>query len=174
MDWYEVVAGLSSLEQCDLIPALPVPILVDLRYPIDPAGQEAQPEFWNVMVLSQGCDLEHGKVPSVLVARYVEWRELRQSEPQNGKKYRSKLRSGQLLPQLVLPPHERPPVQDWAVVDFRELATVEYRYVSDYLNTLDNRLRIRPQFRHTYIDGFCTWLSRPDCLDELQDFDALQ
>lgn len=31
-------------------------------------------------------------------------------------------------------------------------------------------LRVKPEFRHTFVDGFATWLARPDCFDQLQDF----
>ena len=172
-----MVRAEPTLHQCDLLPALPVPILKDLPHPRDLGREEtrrqpARPEFWNVMVLSQTCDIEQEKVDQVLLARYVELSKLSKSESQSGAKWRRKLRSGQLLPQLVLPPHAKEPTQDWSVVDFRVLVTLDLSYVMAHAASCEERLRIKPEFRHAYIGGFSSWIARPDHLDQLADFDS--
>ncbi len=175
MDWYEVLSTEPSLHQCDLLPALPIPLLAGLPSPVD-LGEEAQgpyvqPEYWGVMVLTQSCDVENRKVPRVLLARYVEWREIRASEQQTGKGYRKKLRSGAAVPQMVLPPHGGDPALDWSVVDFRQVVTLDLEYVEAHVASLQRRLRIRPERRQAYVHGFSAWISRPDYLDRLAPFD---
>lgn len=100
VDWYETTVG-SRLEQGDLLPKI-------TAIQPKPNGPEDEEEDFqrgvavdaSVIVLTQTCDLEQGKVGEVLLAQVLPWIVLLKKEVKEGnesiksRKFREKLVEG--------------------------------------------------------------------------------
>ena len=75
-DWYEVVHG-AELRQGDLLTDCPVFTLsVDAGYPLPPDYEPmVLAESYDLVILTQSCDLDNDKVEEVLLAPFAAWDE---------------------------------------------------------------------------------------------------
>ncbi len=77
--WYQIV-DVQTLEQCDLLPKVPVLTITNASVPPDNAWRpEVEPVYTDLMVLSQSCDLDRPTFTTVLLARYQSWTQIVQA-----------------------------------------------------------------------------------------------
>jgi hypothetical protein len=71
-DWYEVANGIY-LEQGDLLRACRVPIATQAAPETENAEFDVEVKFVDLIVLTQSCDLAHGKLDTLLLGRVYTW-----------------------------------------------------------------------------------------------------
>jgi hypothetical protein len=138
--WFGLVEG-GDLEQGDLIVSCPFDR-------VESPG-EADRKTFDVIVLSQSCDLAHGKLEWVQVCPFWELESLaRDVEFFRGKRGREELRRGNipgyhLLNRCDLP--DKP--TDFRVVDFRMQFAVNPVVLKTLASGQQQRLRLLPPYR---------------------------
>jgi hypothetical protein len=73
-EWFEITNG-RSLRQCDILRDCPViRIARKLEWPIDTSTPiPIRFDTYDVVVLTQSCDLENDKVEDILMAQVLAW-----------------------------------------------------------------------------------------------------
>ena len=156
--WYSVVATDEPLAQGDLFEVCPV--LVPQVPWTDEREFEADIQVYDVVVMSQSCDLQHGKLDLVLVCPV--WNLTLFGEENSHyatSKGRETLRRGdapgyQLLNRCELEGYER----DFRVVDFRNVYGVPFGYLT--ARTDAPRLRLLPPYREHLAQAFARFFMR--------------
>jgi hypothetical protein len=159
--WYVTVEGNQPLMQGDFVSNCPV--VVPSRA-IDKDTKEINAEIseYDVIIMSQSCDLVQGKLDLVLLSPF--W-ELRQFENQNGffasPRGKEELRRGNvtgyhLLNKCVLKGFET----DFLVVDFRTVYSVPLDLLIELAQKNGRRLRLKPPYREHLSQAFARFFMR--------------
>jgi hypothetical protein len=130
-DCYEVTGG-ESLLQGDILANCPVFSVSDrLLWPLAANAEiEVEAKLFDLMVMTQSCELEDEKGEDILLAQLVSWTDVVHTEVARGnqgvrsRKFRKLLVDGN-VPGLSLL-HKRPssPGLPWSVLDFHRLLTL--------------------------------------------------
>ena len=165
--WYEQLSsGDRELLQGDLIPFCPV--LIPPKA-ISPGGEyDLDVVEYDVTIVSQSCDLEQGKVDNVLVCPYYPFREyirngLRAEEQASKKavsKYFDDLRKGNQPNYHLLNQAAELGINDYLVVDFRNVFAVHIDFLKAHVETLNNRVRLLPPYREHLSQAFARFFMR--------------
>ena len=172
--WYEAVAADAGLLQGDLI--LDCPLLVWKQDP-ELKGAGADEELaglfeivaGDVVVMTQACDLEQGKVSEVVVCSMHSLEEMRklwaQKQPGAGEKawqkFFEKINSGSVWNLAVLNRGEVDGLKTpHRVVDFHEIATLPLIYLQRIAAKRGPRLRLRPPYREHLSQSFARYFMR--------------
>ena len=168
--WYEIVSG-NELRQGDLIvgcPALLLPenFLLSVNEPLQAVS--VVPELWNVVVLTQSCDLANQKISRVLVCPYRPLSvahelipEDKRSKEKNRQAFFEQVRRG-IQPNLHMlaasqePEHE----QEIQILDFREVFTVPGELLRQLAVHNGTRLRLIPPYREHLAQAFARFFMR--------------
>ena len=129
-DWYEVIEGMS-LQQGDILRDCPVfAISGSALWPLEVAADvEIEAKVFDLVVMTQSCDLENEKVEDVLLAQLVAWPDAvrvevaRGNEAVRSRKFRKLLIDGNVPGLSLLHQRSSRPVLPWSVVDFHRLFT---------------------------------------------------
>lgn len=155
--WYRLVKG-TDLAQGDLLPECPVVI---------PASQvademQARVVFYDVVIMSQSCDLAHGKLDLVLVCPFWALREMEsRSEFLASRAGKEALRQGNmtgyhLLNRCGIPGHET----DCLVVDFRNVYGVPFDFLRSFAEAKGDRVRLLSPYKEHLSQGFARFFMR--------------
>ena len=165
--WYEQVSsGNAELAQGDLIPNCP--IVIPPRT-LQPDGEyEFDVVEYDVVIVSQSCDLENDKVENVLVCPYYTFRQfikdtLRTEEQASKKaitKYADDLRKGNQPNYHLLNQDAELGIADYLVVDFRNVFAVHIDFLRTHAETLENRIRLLPPYREHLSQAFARFFMR--------------
>jgi hypothetical protein len=157
--WYIVVAGEETLLQGDFINSCPVvipPVAVELgKVPADVIE-------YDVVVMSQSCDLEQRKIDLVLVCPL--W-SLEEFEDKNSyyrsRKRKEALRRGYSPGYHLLNKCEIDGFKtDYLVVDFRSVYSVPFDSTLDLVRKRGRRLRLLPPYREHLSQAFARFFMR--------------
>ncbi|HEY7054727.1 MAG TPA: hypothetical protein VH496_21700 [Mycobacterium sp.] len=160
--WYDLVND-ELLEQGDLLQQFP--ILVALPIPDEtPEGMtlDATMREYDVVILTQSCDLVQGKVENVLVCPHFSVEELAPTVAElNNKNGRQRVRQGAIAGLHVIPPcpiagHER----SARIVNFKQVSTMPFDLVSQYANRRKPRVRLLPPYREHLAQAFARFIMR--------------
>lgn len=160
--WYGVINGYEDLMQGDFMYECPIiiPSTVNLA---DGMDIDAIVKNYNVVIMSQSCDMKYKKVTLVLVCPFWPLGEY-------SKKY-SHLKSDNLKEAMrrgYLPGHHLLAkcdldgfrVDDYLVVDFRSVFSVPISYLSEKAKSQEKRLRLNPPFREHLSQAFARFFMR--------------
>jgi hypothetical protein len=160
--WYEPVDD-GSLEQGDLLERFPV---LMARPVSEIRGGRTEVEGtvreYDVVVLTQSCDLVQGKVENVLVCPHYAIEELASAVPElAGRKGRERIRQGvvpslHLIPPCRIPGYER----EARVVNFRQIATMPFDVVRHHAQNQGPRIRLLPPYREHLAQAFARFIMR--------------
>ncbi len=179
--WYEVVEANVSLTQGDLIfdcpllawqekdrlPLLDVASINSLKHRIEVYRED-------VIVMTQACDLEHGKIENVVLCPHLPlsafrqiwqtWMMGRQQSPSEKawKRTCEDIANGYVWNQAFLNRAELPNMQtEIRVVDFHDVFTIPRNFLEDLLKERQsNRLRLRPPYREHLSQAFARFFMR--------------
>lgn len=156
--WYEVVDNNTSLSQGDFFTSCP--IVVPTTKPED-GKMSANIVEYDVVVMSQACDLEHRKVDLVLVCPVSPLTEYENLEPLRGAKGKEKLRQGyfpgyHLLNECKIEGFEG----NFLVVDFRNVYGVPFDNLEKMVKEREKRLRLLPPYREHLSQAFARFFMR--------------
>jgi hypothetical protein len=158
---YRIVRD-HSLEQGDIFPGFG--IIVPSLTEQDAKAQTEEDSLlvdvveFNVIVLSQSCDLENDKIENVIVCPIFELAELTGRFPGYNKK---NLKRGHYPGVYILPPCEiARHVQLARIVSFRQAWTTPFSQVRKAALTTDDRVRLQPPYREHLAQAFGRFVMR--------------
>lgn len=166
--WYTLVDSSENLQQGDFIFDCPIVIPPDKFE----GNQEATVKKYNVIVMSQSCDLEYGKLEIVLVCPY--WSLSKFGEKKSfykGKEGKEFLRRGYQPSYHLLDKssYEGMP-DDFIVVDFRNVFGVQFNFLSDYTKRVGKRIRLLSPFREHLSQAFARFFMRVGLPSDIPEF----
>ncbi len=160
-DWYDV-ANEDVIHQGDILSSFPVPVVAELPWPI-PDGHKPAVDllYYDLVVMTQSCDLVNDKVDEVLFAQVIVWEKvLATGDHFKKKEFRSSLVNGNVPPLSLLAKREEAPAIPWAVVNFHRLFTVPKGFVRRDAAACGPRLRLRSPYREHLSQAFARYFMR--------------
>lgn len=172
--WYEVVDGQTPLLQGDFILNCP---LLAWKADAEIKGANEEEELkaqWevisdDVIVMTQGCDLEQGKVTEVVVCSMHSLADLREAwektqsshKDKNWQGFFKKMRDGYVWNYTVLNRGEAGGLKtDHRVVDFHSISTLPLKYLSTVAARRGPRLRLRSPYCEHLSQSFARYFMR--------------
>ena len=161
--WWEVVQG-SQLAQGDYLTDCVVPMM-PAHFAASEATREGtvvqfDAEIFDLIVLTQSCDLEQGKAPFVAAAPIVTLDEFERTNPTFKKDWES-VRKGRregfhLLASIRDPLENR----EALVVDFRQIHSLPVGYLTTHAARLGKRRRLRSPYLEHFSQSFARFFMR--------------
>lgn len=156
--WYKVVTEKNDLMQGDFITDCPIII------PPSEISDDIKVRIINydVVIMSQSCDLVQRKVDLVLVCPIWPLSEFeKRSDFFRGRKGKEALRHGnvpgyQLLNKCEINGFDT----DFLVVDFRSVYSVPFNFLTELIPKKGNRLRLLPPYREHLSQAFARFFMR--------------
>jgi hypothetical protein len=175
--WYEVLKYSSQIRQGDFVPHCPIfvpPANLNTELIITGTEVDISLKKLNSIVVSQSCDLEYDKVEIVLVCPYYTleyfFSELPLSESTgNGRKKKIEaLKQGNLPGYHLLNKDLDCGLDDYSVVDFKNVYGVNYDFLKSYADTIPNRQRLLPPYREHLSQAFARFFMRVGLPNDIQ------
>lgn len=158
--WYRAVPGESTLEQGDFLQNCPV-VVPPAKYE---AGEETTVDIaeYNVIVMSQSCDIAQGKVDLILVCPVWSLVDFGGSnEIFKGNSGKEKLRRGEVVGYYLLNRCEEEDFEaDFQVADFRATYSVDANFLQEFAREQPWRLRLLPPYREHLSQAFARFFMR--------------
>lgn len=157
--WYEVVEGNEPLLQGDFINSCSI---VVPPKPIKLGKVPAEVIEYDVVVMSQSCDLEQKKLELVLVCPIWPLNEFGEKNPYyKSRKGKEALRQGyspgyHLLHSCKIDGFEK----NYLVVDFRSVYSIPFDSLIDLVKRRGKRLRLLPPYREHLSQAFARFFMR--------------
>jgi hypothetical protein len=156
--WYEIVEG-DSLLQGDFINQCPIvlpPSTIEL------GKVRAEVIEYDVVIMSQSCDLEQKKLELVLVCPIWSLTEFEKKNPSfKIGKMKESLRRGYLPGYHLLNKCEMDGFQtDYLIVDFRSVYSVPFDLLLELSRKRGKRLRLLPPYREHLSQAFARFFMR--------------
>lgn len=156
--WYQQIIKSDNIEQGDLIIDCPI-IIPPCKIEV---GDEPEIEIKliNSIILSQSCDLEANKIEIVLVCPYYPLKEFIENLPEDQqakktiKKHIENLKKGFLVGYHLLNKYQDLGIDDYLVVDFKNVYGVEINNLKDIAEKQDLRIRLNPPYREHLSQAF--------------------
>ncbi len=176
-EWYEVAEG-ASLLQGDLLKDCPLPRFTE-HLPSPLAGGtklDVTIDTFDLVIMSQSCDLVNDKIEEVLLARRVAWSELvREQESHNptlrSAKFRKILVDGNIPGMALLHKRDSAPAIPWSIVDFHQLLVAPKSYLKRFALVTGPRLRLRSPYREHLAQAFARYFMRVGLLLDARAFE---
>jgi hypothetical protein len=169
--WYTVVDSEEMLQQGDFVLDCPI-IIPPEKFIGTKESQEVFGNTYDVIIMSQSCDLQHEKLKIVLVCPFWHLSDFAEKNDfYKGKKGKNILRQG-LKPNLHLlnKCHLDEYKLDFMVVDFREVFGVHYRFLKGFMANKENRLRLLPPYREHLSQAFARFFMRVGLPTDIPEF----
>ncbi len=156
----------STLRQGDYLPGclVPVPVFDPTNIAQSSEIQEIDVEIleFDLIVLTQSCDLENKKARLVALSRIHLLSEFEEINPQFRQKGRwEDARRGRIEGlHLLASPSEPANNREALVVDFREIYSLPYDYLVKHATELGERWRLKSPFLEHFSQGFARLFMR--------------
>lgn len=172
--WYAVVDGKEKLRQGDFFKGLPLTIPpADFEY--DPDNLQEIPvimDIFDVIVLTQSCDLENEKIEMVQVCPYWTFEEVAEKKDffktKEGKE--SLIRSMSPGFHLLAPCDIAEFESGHLVVIFKQVFGVNYDFLVDFAKKSEKRLRLLPPYRERLSQDFAKYFMRVGLPEDMPPF----
>ena len=161
--WYRLVQE-DTLEQGDFFFSCPVlePTLPPAVEPGSGPAIQASTREYDVLILSQSCDLVQGKLETILVCPHWPIEDFEQREEYfRSKKGKEDIRRGNIPGLHMLAACDLPGfVSPIRVVNFRQVFGLPFVYVSEQARRQSPRLRLLPPYREHLAQAFARFIMR--------------
>ena len=161
--WYQIVQN-NLLEQGDILKSFDVLVPSES---VENSGDQISADIktFDVVVMTQSCDIEQGKTPSLLLCPVFElWGFIERAVEQGenwGKDIREKLRQGNLPGYHLLSDFVHDDVSlPISIVDFHEVYSAPTRLVKQFAATCGPRLRLCPPYKEHLAQAFARFFMR--------------
>lgn len=162
--WYVEINNSKEIEQGDFISNCPIVIPpITLEVGSEP---EIEIKLIDSVILSQSCDLANDKIEIVLVCPYYSLTKFLTNLPddQKSKKVKEKhienLRKGYLPGYHLLNKSLEQSLEDYIVVDFRNVYGIQIQSLRSIAQTLESRVRLLPPYREHLSQAFARYFMR--------------
>ena len=158
--WYTKVPGDSRLEQGDII------FKCQIIEPISEIEEEnstlaADVVEYDVIIMSQSCDLYYEKIELVLVCPFYSLTELSERYPSYKEEVmRKKLRQGAVVGYHLLNKDEKVGFNDYLIVDFKSVYAVPLKFLKKIALERGERVRLLPPYREHLSQAFARFFMR--------------
>lgn len=160
-NWYIEVSGEGILEQGDLIHECQI---VQPKAVAQVKGQKLSADIveYNVIILSQSCDLAARKIDLVLVCPFYTLTELSSYYPEyKSPKMREKLRRGQVVGYHLLNKCKvNDTSEDYLIVDFKSVYAVPFDFLQNITKVRGSRLRLQSPYKEHLSQAFARFFMR--------------
>lgn len=159
--WYKIVDGKESPLQGDFLDSCPI---VKPLHPSEFKKVEIKSEIveYDVIILSQSCDLEQKKVDLVLVCPVWPLNVIeRENSYYKSKKAKESLRRGNIPSYHLLNKCELKGFEnDFLIVDFHNVFSVSYGFIIAFIAKNKQRLRLLSPYREHLSQAFARFFMR--------------
>jgi hypothetical protein len=162
--WYKQLKDESNVEQGDFIPNCPVVKPPSVLKPNEEIEMDIQ--LMDVVILSQSCDLANKNVEFVLVCPYAaatDFFELLPPDqvktPKARRKILENLRKGHLVAYHLLNKEEGA-FDDYLIVDFKNVYSINRSTLNGTINNLKHRIRLLSPYREHLSQAFARYFMR--------------
>lgn len=168
--WYEFVDGTTDIQQGERIENCPIVI------PPSNIGEEDEIDIqikdYNVVILSQSCDLENNKIDIVLVAPYWTFDEIAQIDKSLvSKKNKNNFRKGIIPGYHLLDKCDLDELKsEHIIVDFKNIYGVDIDFLREYVQD-KQRIRLLPPYREHLSQAFARHFMRVGLPSGIFEFD---
>lgn len=172
--WYKIVSG-ENLQQGDLI--CNCPIVKPPKILHTPGEQViSKVQNYNVVVMSQSCDLSNGKIKEVLLCPYIKLSELVILAPSYGDKTKQEyLRQGRVNHLHLLNQCDLDKVkEEYLVIDFRNIYTLNIKLAKELVLKQKERVRLLPPYREHMAQAFARYFMRVGLPEDIPPFAKLE
>lgn len=153
----------NTLEQGDFIPDCPV-IMPPSNITV---GTEVDLHIKNIdsIILSQSCDLGHGKTEIVLLCPYLSLNDWLRALPKDQQSNRARIKAVEKLRKGYFPGYHilnknEGVLDDFQVVDFKNVNAVNYDYLLSLVKNRENRVRLLPPYKEHLSQAFARYFMR--------------
>ena len=160
MPWWSGVQG-SELAQGDYLPRCLVPFFTP-DYGTKNATEDVLVKEYNCIVVTQSCDLEQHKAPLVALCPIYHISEYQKVNPKfSAKGIWEQARRGRFDGLHMVASQDDPmDNQTSLVVDFREVYSLPFEYLSQHAFSLGRRLRLQPPYLEHFSQAFARFFMR--------------
>lgn len=182
-EWYQELSnGDNSIEQGDLLQACPV--VLPPKTIVPGTICQALVQEYNVVILTQSCDLAQGKAESITVSPYFTLTELLKSDLEyqkvlatgNGEKLKSFLNNqaklfaaGRKVGYHILDKKPAIGFPEHLVVALRKTYNLDIDFVKSIVGKQTKRIRLLPPYREQLSQSFATLFMRVGLPSNIQD-----
>ncbi len=171
--WYGLVTD-NALEQgdfffsCSVLVQAPIPQI----QPGDKKKFTGDAKDYDVVILSQSCDLMQGKIETVLVCPHWTIDEFAQIEPKfNEVGFKEHIRKGNVAGYHMLAACSLENfVSPIRVVSFRQVFGLPFPYIQDLTSHQNPRLRLLPPYREHLAQAFARFIMRVGLPVDIPEF----
>ncbi|HEX9734538.1 MAG TPA: hypothetical protein VGG06_21410 [Thermoanaerobaculia bacterium] len=160
--WYEVVQG-DGLEQGDILMACPVITPApSLTFPLPDDYLPVDIVDYDVVVMTQSCDLVNEKVTDVIVCPHWDLESAGSMDRSLGNKGAAQqVLKGRIARYLMLASSTDLPVaMNVRIVDFGRIFSLPKSYVQEFAASRGQRLRLCPPYREHLAQAFARFFMR--------------
>lgn len=162
--WYSEISKSNDIGQGDLIPDCPIVIPPSkLKEGDEP---EIEIKLIDSIVLSQSCDLVNDKIEIVLVCPFFPLKTFIENLPEDQKSKKAKLKHIDSLKKGYLPGYHllnkmsEVNIEDYLVVDFRNVYGIQILNLRNIAQELSLRTRLLPPYREHLSQAFARYFMR--------------
>jgi len=162
--WYQEIVNSNNIEQGDLI--VDCPIIIPPSIIKEGDEPEIEIKLINSIILSQSCDLVNNKIDIVLVCPYYPLKIFIDNIPDDQKSRKAikknidNLRKGHLPGYHLLNKDNELNIDDYLVVDFRNVYGIEINNLKDIAKKQGKRTRLLPPYREHLSQAFARYFMR--------------
>lgn len=168
--WYRKVNGSDPLEQGDIIPKCPI-ITPPKEITHEKKFKVKQTDY-DVIIMSQSCDLVGRKIRIVQVCPIYCLEELSKLDPKyKNKGSRNDLRKGKVITMHLLNRVEELVFNDFLIVDFGSTFGVHIDFLSEYIKEIGDRIRLLPPYREHLSQAFARFFMRVGLPSDIPKFE---
>ncbi|MFX0100458.1 MAG: hypothetical protein ACFFCS_12870 [Candidatus Hodarchaeota archaeon] len=169
--WYSIVKKEDGLEQGDFIINCPI---MEPVHDIQQKTTMTNYIEYDVVVMSQSCDLQNKKLDLVLVCPFWPMKVIEEHNSWfKSKKSKEKLRKGNQPNYHLLnkPDLEEIEIEnDFLVVDFRSVFSVPYNFLVEYIAKIPKRMRLLPPYKEHLSQSFARFFMRVGLPVDIEPF----
>ena len=157
--WYTIAGTTDGLNQGDFVFSCPI---LEPIHDLETEKIKANYSEYDVIIMSQTCDLVTHKLDIVLVCPFWQLSTIEAKNPWfQSSKNKEKLRRGdQPGYHLLNHPEIEGFESDFLVVDFRNVYGVPYNYLESYSTRAEKRLRLLPPYKEHLSQAFARFFMR--------------
>jgi len=158
--WYSKVSASDPLQQGDFIFSCPILHPKTNEYVADQTIETDVTEY-DVIVMSQSCDLIANKIELVLVCPFYPLTELEQLYPDyKSVRMKNKLLEGYIVGYHLLNESKDNNINDFLVVDFKSVYSVPMKLLKQMVKQRGQRIRLLPPYREHLSQSFARFFMR--------------
>jgi hypothetical protein len=150
----------SNLRQGDYSINCPVPIYSEI--PQENSALEIQIGFFDLIIVTQSCDLENGKNDLVALCPIYTLAEFEEENPKAAQKgFWEQVRKAKIEGFHLLSPFQNPENnRECLVVDFREIYSLPFEFLTKHAASLETRWRLKPPYLEHFSQAFARFFMR--------------